>query len=58
MKSQALFSLKDISKNLKCHLLQSLFGALRVNYPERLSLNRTHLGSYLQLNKCCLNKTN
>ena len=27
---QALFSSKDISKTLKCHLLQFLFGALRV----------------------------
>ena len=26
----ALFSLKDKSKNLKCHLLQFLFGPLRV----------------------------
>ena len=31
MKNQALFSSKDISKELKCHLLQFLFGALRVN---------------------------
>ena len=31
MKNQALFSLKDKSKKLKCHLLQSLFGALMVN---------------------------
>ena len=30
MKNQALFSLKDKSKKLKCHLLQFLFGALRV----------------------------
>ena len=30
MKNQALFSLKDNSKKLKCHLLQFLFGALRV----------------------------
>ena len=30
MKYQALFSLKDKSKKLKCHLLQFLFGALRV----------------------------
>ena len=29
MKNQALFSSKD--KRLKCHLLQFLFGALRVN---------------------------
>ena len=32
MKNQALFSLKDKSKKLKCRLLQFLFGALRV-YP-------------------------
>ena len=31
MKNQALFSLKDKSKKLKCHLLQFLFGALRIN---------------------------
>ena len=31
MKIQVLFSLKDESKKLKCHLLQFLFGALRVN---------------------------
>ena len=30
MKNQA-FSLKDKSKKLNCHLLQFLFGALRVN---------------------------
>ena len=30
MKNQALFSLKDKSKKSKCHLLQFLFGALRV----------------------------
>ena len=29
-KNQVLFSLKDKSKKLKCHLLQFLFGALRV----------------------------
>ena len=31
MKNQALFSLKDKSKKLKCRLLQFLFGSLRVN---------------------------
>ena len=31
LKNQALFSSKDKSKNLKCRLLQCLFGALRVN---------------------------
>ena len=30
MKNQALFSLKDKSKKLKCRLLQFLFGPLRV----------------------------
>ena len=32
MKNEASFSSKDKSKDLKCRLLQSLFGALRVNY--------------------------
>ena len=31
MKNQALFSLKDKGKKLKCRLLQFLFGTLRVN---------------------------
>ena len=31
MKNQALVSAKDKSKKSKCHLLQFLFGALRVN---------------------------
>ena len=31
MINQALFSSKNKSKRLKCHLLQFLFGALRVN---------------------------
>ena len=30
MKNQTLFSSKDKSKNLKCRLLQFLFGAVRV----------------------------
>ena len=33
LKHQGLFSLKDKSRKLKCHLLQFLFGALRVNGP-------------------------
>ena len=36
MKNQALFSLKDKSQELKCRLLQFMFGALRVRlvfYP-------------------------
>ena len=36
MKNQALFSSKDKSKELKCHLLQFLFGALRVNNSLRV----------------------
>ena len=31
MKNQALFSSKNKSKELKCHLLQFLCGSLRVN---------------------------
>ena len=31
MKNQALFSMADKSKKLKCRLLQFLFGALMVN---------------------------
>ena len=31
MKNQALFSLKDTNKTLKCRLLQFLFCALRIN---------------------------
>ena len=34
MKNQALFSLKDKSKKLKCRLLQFLFGALSVMVTE------------------------
>ena len=30
MKNQALFSSNDKSKKLKCHLLQFLFGALKI----------------------------
>ena len=32
MKNQALFSLKDRSKTLKCRLLQFLFGTLRIKH--------------------------
>ena len=32
MKNQALFSLKDKSKKLKCRLLQFLFGPLRIKF--------------------------
>ena len=38
MKNQALFSSKDKSKELKCRLLQFLFGALRVNDNVAMSV--------------------
>ena len=38
MKNQALFSLKDKSKNSKCRLLQFLFGALTVNQVSKIKL--------------------
>ena len=34
MKNHALFSSKDKRKKLKCHLLQFLFGILRVKVTE------------------------
>ena len=42
-KNQALFSLKDKSGKLICHMLQFLFGALRVNYipVERIEYYQT-----------------
>ena len=46
MNNQALFPLKDESKILKCHLLQFLFGALRVNLDH-------HLGSVYTLISVC-----
>ena len=39
-KKQALFSLKDKSKKLKCRLLQIMFGALRVNTESALGVMR------------------
>ena len=36
MKHQALFSLKDKSKKLNCHLLQFLFGAFRPDFTSKL----------------------
>ena len=44
LKHQVLFPSKDKSKKLKCHLLQFLFGALRVN---QLGLSRLHMTSLL-----------
>ena len=47
MKNQALFSSKDKSKELKCCLLQFLFGTLRVNFNFffifNLFLYQTHI---------------
>ena len=48
IKNQAVFSLKDKSKKLKCRLLQFLFGALRVkltNYSMRFSGIHTQIMS-------------
>ena len=43
MKNQALFSLKDDSKKLKCRLLQFLFGALRVKQTVQIQLSELGL---------------
>ena len=45
MKNQALFSLKDKSKKLKCRLLQFLFGALRVEIASHLSFHLRNQGN-------------
>ena len=37
MKNQALFSSNDKSKNLKCRLLQFLFGVLRIKFSHHSS---------------------
>ena len=44
MKNQALVSLKDKSKKLKCLLLQFLFGALRVNRHMMLTFGEHPIG--------------
>ena len=38
MNSKALFPSKDKSKISKCHMLQFLFGTLRVNSSEKMVL--------------------
>ena len=43
LKHQALFSSKDKRKQLKCRLLQFLFGALRVNPPFKKGPTICHL---------------
>ena len=52
MKNQALFSLKDKSKQLKCCLLQFLFGALRVN----IELNDMRKIICLRKSEVCVEK--
>ena len=37
MKNQALFSWKDKCRKLKCHLLEFLFGALRVKGSKTIT---------------------
>ena len=51
MENQALFSLKDKSKKLKCRLLQFLFGILRINSANCITwkLRDTHIGKNLLL---------
>ena len=50
MKNQALFSLKDKSKKLKCRLLQFLFGALRVKKTDSSGSTNQMLASLYNLN--------
>ena len=54
MKNQALFSLKDKSKKLKCRLLQFLFGALRVKLMviQCCLMDDVKLVVFQQLNQC------
>ena len=48
MKNQALFSLKDKSKKLKCCLLHILFGALRVNIIQVKDKFLPHISSVVR----------
>ena len=50
MKNQALFSLTDKSKTLKCLPLQLLFGALRVNWKS----GAFHLGGPFDISEIFL----
>ena len=49
MKCQDLFSLKNINKNLECHLLQILLGALRVMFSVQQQI---HFNGNVLMNKC------
>ena len=51
MKNQASFSSKDKSKQLKCRLLQFLFGALRVNCCVLVNIPR--VSKIQQYNTTC-----
>ena len=43
MKNQVLFSSEDKSKKLKCHLLQFLFGALRLTVANSAQGDQIHV---------------
>ena len=49
MNYQALFSSKDKSKSIKCHLLQFLFGALRVNSETKLKCIQNLKKAFLKM---------
>ena len=55
MKNQALFSSKDKSEKLKCHLLQFLFGAFRVKIGshEYFNANREPLSLFFAETVIC-----
>ena len=53
MKNQALFSSKDKSKKLKCHLLQFLFGILRVKLGIKEGIPNAYLASIKSMNHSC-----
>ena len=55
MKNEALISLKDKSKKLKCHLLQFLFGALRVK-TESAKMKICIFANSLDLDETAHNK--
>ena len=52
MKNQALLSLKDNSKILKCRLLQFLFGALKVNDKWKCLLSISALSHIQPVRNC------
>ena len=57
MKDQALFSSKDKSEKLECHLLQFLIGTLRVKYKFQLeTLNMRIRQGPCQKRKSHMNK--